>query len=234
MSSLHDSTNSVQLANRHRQEWLQSAVSPEIICRNVWTIDDARDVDQLLNRNTGRRWKHSDHLVPGWAVAGVDPATGERCYRGAQFKPDNPQPCRDDNGNVKPGKFQKYLAASGESSEPLFLDNGVTGYWQGVLKNDAPIHIVEGAKKAGCLLTGNLAAISIAGCWNGQHQGRLNSQIAQFCTKGREVYLWVLSASVPPLGCTACLGSSTATSTNHPGCISLPCPCRPPVQAPFP
>jgi hypothetical protein len=89
--------NAVQsLDDRHRQEWLQSAVSPEIISRNVWTIDDPRDVDQLLNRNTGRRWKHSDHLVPGWAVAGVDPQTGERCYRGAQFKPDNPPPCRDD------------------------------------------------------------------------------------------------------------------------------------------
>jgi predicted P-loop ATPase len=195
MISLHNSTNAAQQAvqqldNRHRQEWLQSAVSQEIISLNVWTIDDARDVDQLLNRNTGRRWTHSDHLVPGWAVAGVDPQTGERCYRGAQFKPDNPPPCLDDHGNVKPGKFRKYLAASGETSEPLFLDNGVTGYWQGVLKNNAPIHIAEGAKKAGCLLTGNLAAISIAGCWNWQTGGKLNSQIAKFCTKGRAVYLW--------------------------------------------
>jgi len=191
MTTLNGSGRSVQrLDNRHFQEWLDSGVSPEIIYRNVWTIEDPWEVDRLLNRNTGRRWKHSDHLVPGWAVAGVDPQTGERCYRGAQFKPDNPPPCRDDNGNIKPGKFQKYLAASGESSEPLFLDNGVTGYWPSVLKNNTPIHIVEGAKKAGCLLTGNLAAISIAGCWNGQHQGRLNSQIAQFCTKGRAVYLW--------------------------------------------
>jgi len=191
MSILNHANNAVQhLDNRHRQEWLDSAVSPKIICRNVWTIDDPRDVDQLLNRNTGRRWKHSDHLAPGWAVAGVDPATGERCYRGVQFKPDNPPPVRDEQGNIKPGKFQKYLAASGEPSEPLFLDNGVAGYWQGVLKNDAPIHIVEGAKKAGCLLSKDYAGISIAGCWNGQQQGRLNSQIAKFCTKGRVVYLW--------------------------------------------
>jgi len=191
MSVLNGCNGLRSLDRRHLEEWLKSAVSPEIIRLNVWTIDDARDVDELLNRNTERRWKHSGHLAPGWAVAGVDPRTGERWYRGAQFKPDNPPPCRDENGNIKPGKFQKYLAASGEPSEPIFLDNGVPGYWRGVLENPGiPIHIVEGAKKAGCLLTRNLAAISIAGCWNGQHQGRLNSQIAQFCCKGRVVYLW--------------------------------------------
>ncbi|WP_439637883.1 DUF3854 domain-containing protein, partial [Gloeomargarita lithophora] len=179
------------LADKHRQEWLNSKVSPDIISLNVWTIEDARDADGLLNRNTGRRWQHSDHLVPGWAVAGVNPQTGERCYRGAQFKPNNPPPRRDDQGLPIPGKFQKYLAASGELSEPLFLDNGVTGYWPGVRADVShALDIDEGAKKAGCLLTEKRAAVSIAGCWNGQHQGRLNAQLALFCTKGRVVYLW--------------------------------------------
>ncbi|MBF2099137.1 MAG: hypothetical protein IGQ88_12305 [Gloeomargaritaceae cyanobacterium C42_A2020_066] len=63
---------------RHRQEWLDSGVSPDIIERNVRSTNDPREVDELLNRNTDRRWRHSDNLVPAWVVDGLDPSSGER------------------------------------------------------------------------------------------------------------------------------------------------------------
>jgi hypothetical protein len=75
----------------HEQEWKDSAVSDAIIAANVWTITDSREVDKLLNRNVNQRWAHSADLVPGWAVAGVEPATGERTLKGAQYKPAKPQ-----------------------------------------------------------------------------------------------------------------------------------------------
>ena len=90
----------IMLIESHRAEWLRSAVSAEIIDRNVWTIEDPRELDKLLNRNTDKKWKHSD-LVPGWAVAGVDPKTGERVYTGAQFKPDKPRPAMDSQGHPR-------------------------------------------------------------------------------------------------------------------------------------
>ena len=61
------------LNDRHWKEIKGSGVSETIAALNFWTIDDARDVDNLLNRNVNRKWVHSDGLVPGFAIAGVDP-----------------------------------------------------------------------------------------------------------------------------------------------------------------
>jgi len=84
----------IALSEKHSQEWIASAVNPAIIQRNAWSISDPLEVDQLLNRNSDRRWKHSDELVPGWAVAGVDPKTGVR----SQIK------CRDRSTSFAPDK----------------------------------------------------------------------------------------------------------------------------------
>lgn len=75
--------NCSKLNETHAQEWAKSGVDISIIERNVWTIEDSTELDQLLNRNTDRRWKHSDELVPGWAVAGVDPRSGETNLQGS-------------------------------------------------------------------------------------------------------------------------------------------------------
>jgi hypothetical protein len=48
----------------HFAEWQASAVDPDIILRNVWRIEDSAELDQLLNRNSDRRWKHSNELWP--------------------------------------------------------------------------------------------------------------------------------------------------------------------------
>ena len=58
---------------RHLKEWKASAI-PDSLLHNFQTYEDPREVDQLLNYKENSRWKHSDHLVPGWGVSGVDPS----------------------------------------------------------------------------------------------------------------------------------------------------------------
>jgi hypothetical protein len=167
----------------HFSEIVQrSGVSEAIAFLNFWTITDASEADELLNRNAKKRWQHSDNLVPAWAVAGIDPKTGERWLQGVQLKPDTPV--------ERDGKLQKYLSASGYETEPLFLDNGEPDYWQKVLGDRTiPLFITEGAKKAACLLTLQHAAISLPGVWNAQSKGRLKTSIKECCGIGRKVYL---------------------------------------------
>lgn len=168
------------LSPNHYQEWVDSGVTSDIIARNVWTIVDSLEVDQLLNRNGDRRWKHSDHLVPGWAVAGVDPFTGELWQSGAQYKPDTP-PLRN-------GKPQKYLSANGYETAPLFLDMG-GDYWKQVLEDTKrPIVICEGAKKAAAIMCLGIPAISIPGVWNGQTKGEIKEMLKPFFGVGRLIY----------------------------------------------
>lgn len=174
----------MNLSPKHRDEWLASAVRHDIIERNVWSIDDSREVDELLNRNTKRKWKHSDDLVPGWAVAGVDVKTGERIYRGAQFKPDN-TPL-----DTKTGKPRKYFSPSQDPLAPLFLEVESADYWQDNQNTPAvPIVITEGAKKAGAVLTAGYACISIPGVSTGGKHGRLKPELKSFCQYGRTIYL---------------------------------------------
>jgi predicted P-loop ATPase len=169
---------------QHLQEWQASGVQAGIIERNVWTITDARDLDQLLNRNTDRRWKHSEDLVPGWAVAGVDPKSGERTYKGAQFKP-NKAPLDPDTQ-----KARKYFSPSRLALSPLFLEMEDPEYWAKLLfTTDAPIVLTEGAKKAGAVLSKGIPCISIPGVTAGAKLGRLRPELELYCRYGRSIYL---------------------------------------------
>lgn len=168
----------------HRQEWEQSAVSAAIIQRNVWTITDPRDLDQLLNRNTDRRWKHSTDLVPGWAVAGVDPKTGERTFKGAQYKPDK---APIDPETKKP---RKYFSPARIALSPLFLEMEDAEYWAKLIFNtSAPIVLTEGAKKAGSVLSQGIPCISIPGVTTGGKLARLRPELELYCRYGRTIYL---------------------------------------------
>lgn len=96
-------------------------------------------VDRLLNRNSSKRWKHSEHLVPCWAVTGLDPLGWERIEDGVQIKPDNPE--LGENGKPK-----KYVGATGYDAAPLFLETDNPEYWGEVLKDvTIPLFITEGA-----------------------------------------------------------------------------------------
>ena len=173
----------------HWAEWMESGISPEIAALNFRTIDDSQELDRVLNRNTDRRWKHSDQLVPGWLVQGVDPETGETTLAGCQYKPDNPLPQLDKDGTPNPGKWQKYLGASGVQADPLFLDTGDADYWRRV-KDDrsVPILLSEGGKKGAAGLSHGYATIAITGVSNGQKLGRLNAKLKQYCPVGRTIY----------------------------------------------
>ncbi|MEO1182520.1 MAG: DUF3854 domain-containing protein, partial [Cyanobacteria bacterium J06636_28] len=172
------------LNSPHFLEWESSGVSAEIIERNVWTIDDAWEVDQLLNRNSKRRWKHSDQMVPCWAVAGVDPKTGERSYRGVQIKPDTPL---IDERTQKP---RKYFGASKTPSSPLFLEMVDHQYWPKLITDmTSPIIITEGAKKAGAVLSQGLPCISLPGVATGGKLSRLKPELELFARYGRSIYL---------------------------------------------
>lgn len=178
-----------QTHQSHWAEWMESGISPEIAALNFRTIDDSQELDRVLNRNTDRRWKHSDQLVPGWLVQGVDPETGETTLAGCQYKPDNPLPQLDKDGTPNPGKWQKYLGASGVQADPLFLDTGDADYWRRV-KDDrsVPILLSEGGKKGAAGLSHGYATIAITGVSNGQKLGRLNAKLKQYCPVGRTIY----------------------------------------------
>lgn len=172
------------LNRKHIEEWQASAVELDIIDRNVWSIEDARELDQLLNRNTDRRWKHSEDLVPGWAVAGVSPKTGERTFKGAQYKPDKP-PIDPDTK-----KARKYLNPAKLAASPLFLEMADPDYWSKLLLDvTSPIVLTEGAKKAGALLSQGIPCISIPGVTTGGKLGRLRPELEMYCRYGRTIYL---------------------------------------------
>ena len=169
--------------SNHLSEWEDSGVDHEITVHAIQSHKDEREVDELLSRNTKRRWKHSKHLVPGWSVRGVDPQTGEPTLLGVQYKPDNPPV--DDNG-----KIRKYLGASGYETAPLFLDTGESDYWKKVLEDPTiPVIITEGAKKAGCGLSNGVTTISLPGVNCGAKDGKLKPQLEAFCQPGRPIYL---------------------------------------------
>lgn len=167
----------------HWNEWLESGVNPDIIRLNVRSIHDGREVDKVLSRNVKKRWQHSNNLTPCWQVSGVDPFTGEHTLQGVQIKPDVSPLNRE-------GRPQKYIGASGYGASPLFLETGIEGYWPSVLQNmSIPLYVLEGAKKAACLLSYEYAAMSIPGVSTCRKNGRLHYLIKPFNGFGRRVYL---------------------------------------------
>lgn len=181
--SLEVATCPAHLFQHHWEELRGSAISPSIIEKNFRSIDDAREVDRLLNRNSNKRWKHSEHLVPCWAVTGLDPLGWERIEDGVQIKPDNPE--LGENGKPK-----KYVGATGYDTAPLFLETDNPEYWGEVLKDvTIPLFITEGAKKAASGLSILLASISIPGVSTCRKLGRLHRHIEVFCKFGRTAYL---------------------------------------------
>ena len=169
------------LCPRHYEELLSSGISQTIIEKNFRTIYDSREVDRVLNRNTKRRTKHSDHLVPCWEVTGLDPLGWERTEDGVQIKPDNPE-C-DENGKPK-----KYIGATGYDTAPLFLETDDIDHWEKVLKNvSIPLFITEGAKKAAAGLSISLATISLPGVSTCRKMGHLHKILKHFASSAEHL-----------------------------------------------
>ncbi|WP_373525085.1 VapE domain-containing protein [Nostoc sp.] len=168
---------------RHWKEFKSSAISDRIIDLNFRTIEDPRELDKILNRNTKSRYKHSNHLVPAWSVSGIDPLTGENTLEGIQVKPDTAP-------IDKKGKYQKYIGTTGASTAPLFLNTGIEDFWKLIREDKSlPILITEGAKKAAAGLTLEIPTISIPGVSTCRKNGRLHYWLEAFAGFGRTFYL---------------------------------------------
>ncbi|WP_247217772.1 DUF3987 domain-containing protein [Synechococcus sp. C9] len=194
MTSLTHANNAVHhLDNRHRQEWLQSAVSPDVIDLNVETLRDAQAVAKLLNLPLDglHGWGAKD-LTPGWIAWSVDPLTGKR-DGSFIYKPDK-APLALDDGKPKIGtdgtiKRCKYIQRRGAATKPLFLQADWLN-WPEILADESyDLALCEGGKKAGSLISQSIAAISIQGMWNSQVNWELKPELRIFCP-GRNIYLF--------------------------------------------
>ncbi|MEH1874123.1 VapE domain-containing protein [Nostoc sp.] len=171
------------MLERHWKEFKSSAISDTLINLNFRTIEDSRELDRVLNRNTKSRRKHSDQLVPAWCVSGIDPLTGENTLEGVQVKPDT-------SPSDKKGKLQKYIGATGANTAPLFLNPGIEDFWKLILEDKTlPIFITEGAKKAAAGLTLGIPTISLPGVATCRKNGRLHYWLEAFAGFGRTFYL---------------------------------------------
>ncbi|MEL6499862.1 MAG: plasmid replication protein, CyRepA1 family [Cyanobacteria bacterium J06623_1] len=122
------------LKEQHLQEWLDSAVDPELARLNVESLSGFEPYEKLLyalpdseRRNDGRlrdRWlkRYSQVEQGGWWVSGVDVLTGEESLWG-QFKPDIPKTSTKEKGFGRPAKVKtiKYEAPPKASTEIIAL-----------------------------------------------------------------------------------------------------------------
>ena len=176
---------------QHWQEWLSSGVDEEIIALNVTSLSGTTPYEYLLysskisRRNDGRlrdgdltKYRHIEY--GGWWCNGIDPLDDYNSMMWGCFKPDRPR--RDRN---KIHKHIKYEHPYKEPTRAFFLQvplktwrlvsrycgidipyedlENPHGFWHWVWQRNVPIIIVEGAKKAACLLTAGYAAIAIPG-----------------------------------------------------------------------
>ena len=158
----------------------------------------------------------------GWWVSGLDPLNRDEAGRWqsmswGQLKPNRPRPKPD-----KPGKSIKYESPARVATRAIFLRTteaianccyttlkrqygcalppahlARVGLWECVLRGNLPVVIVEGAKKAGCLLSMGYPAIALPGIWNGRRVVRsadaarlwdmLIPELDVFATPGRVI-----------------------------------------------
>jgi hypothetical protein len=181
--------------SQHFQEWLDSGVDQEIFYLNVKSLEGRTPYEYLIyspkisRRNDGRlrdgdlaKYRHIEH--GGWWCNGIDPLDDYNPMMWGCFKPDKPR--RDRN---KIHKYIKYEHPYKEPTRAFFLQvplriwrlvsrySGIDilyedlenpqGFWHWVWQRNVPVVIVEGVKKAACLLTIGYAAIAIPGVNSG-------------------------------------------------------------------
>ncbi|MBD2492351.1 plasmid replication protein, CyRepA1 family [Aulosira sp. FACHB-615] len=214
------------LESHHLQEWLDSGVDEELIALNVRSLVGRTPYEYLLyspkisRRNDGRlrdrdlkKYQHIE--LGGWWCSGIDPLNDYIAMLWGCFKPDKPR--RDPQ---KIHKFIKYEHPYREQTRAFFLQVtkkiwvkvsnrcGIPiteedlqhpgGFWHWVWKNNVPVVIVEGAKKAACLLSAGYAAIAISGVNAGYRTPKDDSitatgkpslipDLKHFATQGRQV-----------------------------------------------
>ncbi|MEA5573476.1 plasmid replication protein, CyRepA1 family [Calothrix sp. UHCC 0171] len=180
-----------QIEFQHLREWYESGVDQEIIHLNVKSLEGTTPYEYLIyspkisRRNDGRlrdgdlkKYRHIEH--GGWWCSGVDPLDDYNPMMWGCFKPDKPrrdrtkihkhikyehpykEPTRAFFLQVPQRIWEKIAGNCGIAIAPEDLQNN-QGFWHWVWKNNVPVVIVEGAKKAACLLTAGYTAIAIPG-----------------------------------------------------------------------
>ncbi|MEG3936431.1 DUF3854 domain-containing protein [Microcoleus sp. T3_B1] len=209
-------------------EWLASGVDPDLIALSVQTLSGDTPYQYLLyeiNVASGRvhpdaqwRWarKHYSHIEHGgWWCNGLDPLNNWQPMYWGCFKPHQPRNSFDPNGKTKPVKYEHppksptrafflqvpdhiWAKVAARYGVPIDNSDKQLGFWQWVWDNNIPVIIVEGVKKAGCLLTLGYAAIALPGVTGGVRtktpQGEkcdpyLIPELQHFATPGREIYI---------------------------------------------
>jgi hypothetical protein len=131
------------------------------------------------------------------------------------FKPHQPRNTFDPKGKIKPVKYEHppktptrafflqvpdhiWAKIAARYDVPIDNSDKQLGFWQWVWDNNIPVIIVEGVKKAGCLLTLGYAAIALPGVTGGVRtktpQGEkcdpyLIPELQHFATEEREIYI---------------------------------------------
>ena len=184
------------------QEWLASGVDPGIVTLNVEEVSERGAVELILSNRIARLQKVTSYITAesarllqryshlesgGWWVSGVDPLNNWDRMDWGQLKPTQPRADPD-----KSGKLIKYESPVGEPTRAIFLDvppdiaervytqaginptadDRTVCFWHCVKKYGIPTVLVEGAKKAGAVLTAGYAAIALPGIWNGRRVER--------------------------------------------------------------
>jgi putative DNA primase/helicase len=164
------------LTQTHQDEWvLESGVNESITTNSIESATDNKAIAKFLE------WKGYYHLL-GYFIYGIDLASGKRIIQ--QFKPDKEHPF--------PGKEPaKYLTAKSHY-DAILLDAPGLDWYKIAEDLSIPLHITEGGKKAGALLTHGYVAIALCGVdmWHlkGSKQNLVpNLDLIEW--KGREVII---------------------------------------------
>jgi hypothetical protein len=135
------------LQQTHQNEWLlESAVNESITTNSIESATDKKAIAKFLE------WKGYYHLL-GYFIYGIDLASGKRLIQ--QFKPDAPHPFPE----KEPAK---YLTAKSRY-DAILLDAPEIDWYHVASDVSIPLHITEGGKKAGALLSHGYTAIALCG-----------------------------------------------------------------------
>jgi hypothetical protein len=189
----------------HWQEWENSGIAPKIIAANLVSLEGDLPFDRLCSSpglartNSGRltnavlkRYSHIE--AGGWWCNGLDPEKSWDPMLWGCFKPDQPRV------DLERGKTIKYEHPLKTPTRAFFLlDPDHPMRWAEVQTTvDRPILIVEGAKKAGALISLGYDAIALPGIFNGRRVMRdaagkiwgetLSPDLERFAQVGRPFY----------------------------------------------
>ncbi len=206
----HDAPSPSHIDSKHWQELVEkSAIHPQIAALNFESLHfgyvggeheawNRLMISDKLNRtNTGGLTKGFlelySHVDAGgwWCNSGVDPRCFASLTPGTKpttkewgcYKPNQPRPKKDENGQVIPDKFIKYehppkvelslflLDVPEEIVERIYALHRInpnqsdrhSGFWYCVWKYNLPVTITEGAKKAASLLSQGHVTIGLPG-----------------------------------------------------------------------